>query len=108
MFGKKTLLRGKGNYWKIVRFRNRFSRNLSRFLRVERSRLILLGAVGVGKGVPGGLDVPDLAAVLGDRPVGAELPGAGNVHDGHLGPLQLVLKWEQKIKDLVNLMQLKV
>lgn len=41
--------------------------------------------------IPGGLDAPDFARVLGNRAVAAELAAGRNVVDGHLQPLGLVL-----------------
>lgn len=52
----------------------------------------LVGAVRVREDLPGGLDAPDLAAVLGDGAVRAELAGGGDVQDRHLGPALLVLQ----------------
>ena len=58
--------------------------------------------VRVGEDLVGGLDTPDLAAVLTDGPVRAELARGGDVHDGHLGPLLLVLKTKRRNNEDVN------
>ena len=58
--------------------------------------------VRVGEDLVGGLNTPNLAAILADGPVGAELARGGDVHDGHLGPLLLVLKTKQRNNEDIN------
>ena len=52
--------------------------------------------------VPGRLDAPDLAGVLGDGAVARELARRRDVLDAHLGPHELVLKTKKQTNKQTN------